>query len=118
MLKTFFAPRYKIILALLIPVLLLAVFGRTMGASLPIIGIPVFIISILVWYLPALVFAGSGLFIIHELGASTTGWVGDVVMFLFYFAVATLISLPFGGKWRKKRKARKQKNTQQNSDQA
>jgi len=34
-------------------------------------------------------------------------------MFLFYFTVATLISLPFNGKWRKNRKARRDKDDQQ-----
>jgi len=39
MLKTFFAPRYKIITTLLAVIFLLATLGITTGPSLPIIGI-------------------------------------------------------------------------------
>jgi len=114
MLKTFFAPRYKIIFALLISIFLLATIGISESTSLPVIGIPIFIASILVWYIPGLVFSGTNLFVIHEMGASTTGWTSLIVMFLFYFAVATLISLPFNGKWRQKKKASRQKSGLQN----
>jgi len=113
MLKTFFAPRYKIITTLLVIIFLLATQGITMGPSLPIIGIPVFIASVMIWYIPGLVFSGTGLFKVWELGSYPTSWVSYIVMFLFYFAVATLISLPFNGKWRKKKKARHQENGQQ-----
>jgi len=72
MLKTFFAPRYKIIITLLVFIFLLATLGITMGPSLPVIGTPVFMASVMIWYIPGLVFSGTGLFKVWELGAHPT----------------------------------------------
>lgn len=100
-LRVFFRKRCKIILGVLAVVYLFAIFGVWITAFVPFIGDFLFLAGLMLWYVPGVVFEWTGLFEYHEFGASPSGWLGHIVMFLFYFAIATLLSLPFG--WSRER---------------
>jgi hypothetical protein len=73
----------------------LALFGVWVGLMVPFIGTPIFLASLYLWYIPGILFAWTGFFAFHEFGAAPTGMIGHIVMFLFYAAIAWLLSLPF-----------------------
>ncbi len=98
MLMKFFAPRRKIIAAILATIYILATFGIWLVGIVPYVGTAIFIAGLWIWLAPAIVFEWTGYFRYHEFGGSPTGWQGHLIMFAFYFAIATLISLPFGKK--------------------
>jgi len=93
----YFKNRWKVILGLLALICLIALGGVRAG-GLPIIGLPLFLAALLIWYVPGILFEWTGLFTFHEFGAIPKGIAGYVVMFVFYVAIAALLAAPFGGK--------------------
>ena len=91
----YFKNRWKIILGLLVLIGLLATAGVRAG-GLPIIGSPLFLAALFIWYLPGVLFEWTGLFTFHEFGAIPKGVAGYIVMFLFYVALAVLLAAPCG----------------------
>jgi hypothetical protein len=78
-------------------VCLLATVG-THAIFIPFLGGPVFLVSLMLMYLPGVLFTWTGLFEFHEFGASPLGWPGYAVVVLFYAALALPISWPFRAK--------------------
>lgn len=74
----------------------LAIFGVWVAVFIPFLGGPLFLGGLMTWYLPGIVFEWTGFFKYHEFGAAPTGWIGHVIMFLFYAAIAFVLSWPFG----------------------
>lgn len=72
----------------------LAVFG--VWLLLPGLGDWPFMAGLMIWYVPGVLFEWTGWFAYHAFGASPTGWPGHLLMFLFYAAIAFLLSWPFG----------------------
>ena len=93
---TFFQKRWKIVLFILVAIYFLALFGLWISVLIPFGGDLLFLAGLMIWYLPGVLFSWTGFFEFHEFGASPTVWQGYVVMFLFYFGFAVLVSLPFG----------------------
>ncbi len=93
---SFFARRWKIIAAVMAVIYFFATIGLWTMLMLPVVGTAVFIAGLYIWFIPGIVFVWTGFFDIHEFGASPNGIAGHIVMFLFYLAIAILISLPFG----------------------
>ncbi len=85
----------KVFGAILISVYALAFFGVWVSIFIPLIGTPIFLASLFLWYIPGILFAWTGFFEFHEFGAAPTGVIGHIVMFVFYAAIAWLLSLPF-----------------------
>ena len=76
----------------------LGFLGVSVGIMIPLIGGISFILGLLVWYIPGVLFAWTGLFEYHEFGAAPIGIPGYLVMLLFYAAVAVVASWPFAPK--------------------
>lgn len=74
----------------------LAIFGVWVAVFIPILGTPLFLGGLMIWYIPGILFEWTGFFEFHQFGAAPTGWVGHVIMFLLYAAIAVLLSWPFG----------------------
>ncbi len=66
--------------------------------AVPFLGGLLFLTALMLYLIPGIVFAWTGLFQFHEFGAAPLGWPGTVVMLLFYAALALLISWPFRAK--------------------
>ncbi len=66
------------------------------GILIPFVGGPLFLASLMLWFVPGVLFAWTGFFEFHEFGASPTGWAGHAVMVIFYASAALLLSWPFG----------------------
>ena len=81
--------------AILISIYALTLFGVWVGIFIPLIGTPIFLASLFLWYIPGILFAWTGFFEFHEFGAAPTGVIGHIIMFLFYAAIAWVLSLPF-----------------------
>ena len=92
----FLKPRWKIIAGILIVAGLLATFGTSLGIFIPILGTPIFLGALFLWYIPGIVFNWTGYFTYNEFGAAPNAWQGYAIMILFYLAIAVIISLPFG----------------------
>lgn len=92
--------RWRVFLAVLGIVYLLAYVGVFVAIYIPFIGGPFFLAGLMVWFLPGLVFQWTPFFEFHEFGAAPTGVVGHLLMFVFYAALAALISWPFREKKR------------------
>ncbi len=92
----FLKPRWKIILGFLFSVGLLATLGTSLGIFIPVLGTPIFVVALFLWYIPGIIFNWTGYFAFHEFGAAPSAWQGYVIMILFYLAVAIIVSLPFG----------------------
>jgi hypothetical protein len=84
---------FALILAL---IYVLALFGVWLAISIPVLGAPLFLASLTIWYIPGVLFGWTGLFTFHEFGAAPAGWAGHLVMFAFYACLAGLASWPFG----------------------
>jgi hypothetical protein len=66
--------------------------------AVPVLGELLFLTALMLFLLPGIVFAWTGLFEFHEFGAAPLGWPGYLVMIAFYAALALLISWPFRAK--------------------
>jgi hypothetical protein len=84
---------FALILALIYA---LALFGVRLSIFIPILGTPLFLASLTIWYIPGVLFGWTGLFIFHEFGAAPTGWAGHLVMLAFYACLAGVASWPCG----------------------
>jgi len=85
-----------VVLVVLAVIYALAFLGVWVAVYVPFLGGPFFLIGLMIWYVPGVLFAWTGWFAFHEFGAAPAGWPGHVVMFLFYLAIAVALSLPFG----------------------
>lgn len=73
----------------------LAFGGLGAVVFIPFLGGPLFLAGLMIWFVPGVLFAWTGLFVFHEFGASPAGWAGHAVMFAFYAGLAVLLSWPF-----------------------
>lgn len=73
----------------------LAFFGVWAAHLIPILGTPLFLAGLMVWYLPGVLFGWTGFIRFHEFGAAPTGWEGHLIMMVVYVCVAVLLSWPF-----------------------
>ena len=87
--------RLKVFGAILGVIYGLAILGVWVAIYIPFIGGVFFLAGLMVWYLPGILFAWTGLFAYHEFGAAPTGVAGHIVMLLFYATVALIASWPF-----------------------
>ena len=92
----FLKPRWKIIVGLLVFIGMLATGGIWLGVFLPVIGTPIFLAALFVWYIPGIVFHWTGYFSYSEFGAAPNAWQGYMIMFFFYLVIAIILSIPFG----------------------
>ena len=76
----------------------LGFFGVSVGVMIPFLGGIFFIVGLMVWYIPGVLFAWTGFFEYHEFGAAPVGVPGYLVMLLFYGAVAVVATWPFAPK--------------------
>lgn len=76
----------------------LATVGLWVFSMVPFLGTAFFLAGLLVWMIPGIALEWTGHFEYHEFGASPVGWEGYLLMFLFYLAIAVVISLPFRGR--------------------
>jgi hypothetical protein len=74
----------------------LTFLGGWFMVMVPFLGGFLFLARLMLYFVPGVVFAWTGLFEFHEFGASPTGWPGYVVMLAFYAVLALLMSWPFG----------------------
>ncbi len=92
----FLKPRWKIILGFLVFVGVMATFGIWLGVFIPILGTPIFMAALYIWYIPGVVFNWTGYFTYSAFGAAPNAWQGYVIMTLFYLAIGVVLSIPFG----------------------
>jgi hypothetical protein len=76
----------------------LAFAGPGFAIFIPVLGGPLFLAGLMIWYVPGVLFAWTGLFRYHEFGAEPTGWQGHAVMLAFYACVTLVASWPFAPK--------------------
>lgn len=93
----YFKNRWKIITGILVLICFLAVAGIAF-AVVPVIGFPIFAVTLYIWYVPGVLFDWTGFFTFNEFGANPNGLAGYIIMFLFYVVVAAVLAAPFGGK--------------------
>lgn len=88
--------RWKVFGAIVGGVYFLATFGVWVAIYIPFLGGPFFLAGLMMWYVPGMVFQWTGFFEFHQFGAAPSGFIGHVIMFLFYAAIAFVLSWPFG----------------------
>jgi hypothetical protein len=88
--------RWKAFATLMGLIYFVAICGVSVAIYIPILGTPFFLVGLLLWYIPGVIFYWTGFFAYHEFGAGPTGWEGQVIMFLFYAIIAFIVSWPFG----------------------
>lgn len=93
---TFSGKRWQVFGAIIGLIYFIAFFGVWVAVFIPFVGGPLFLIGLMVWYVPGIVLNWTGYFKFHEFGAAPTGWERHVIMFLFYALIAFLLSWPFG----------------------
>jgi len=81
---------------IILGVLYFLLYVGVWGVVIPFIGVVFFLASLMLWYIPGILFNWTGFFEFHEFGASPTGLVGHAVIAIFYACAALLISWPFG----------------------
>lgn len=84
---------FGVILALLY---FFATLGLWVGTAIPLLGTAFFVVGLMLWYIPGILFSWTGFFRFHEFGADPTGWQGHAIMLVFYGCVAALLSWPLG----------------------
>lgn len=99
--------RWLAFAAILALIYFVAFFGVWGAIFIPLLGGPLFIAGLMLWYIPGIVFDWTGYFKFHEFGAAPTGWEGHLIMLFFYACVAILLSWPFGLKERRNRSAKR-----------
>jgi hypothetical protein len=93
---TFNRQRWMVFGAIVALVYLLAFIGPGGAIYLPLVGGLLFLTSLMLWFVPGVLFAWTGFFTFHEFGASPTGWQGHLIMLLFYVCLSFLMSWPCG----------------------
>ncbi len=95
---TFDRRRFTIFAVLLTAIFVFVIFGISYAIVIPLIGTFLFFAALKIWFAPDLLFGWTGFFVYYEYGAAPSGVAGYVVMFLFYAAVATVVTWPFAPK--------------------
>jgi hypothetical protein len=87
--------RWRAFATILALIYLLAILGPWVAIFIPLLGGPLFLAGLMIWFVPGVLFGWTGLFEFHEFGAHPANWAGHLVMLAFYAAIAGLLSWPF-----------------------